>query len=142
MYGFRFRWLGLLAALVPLMCCGSSCVDMEAPGSEVQYLMPDEAMELIQAHAGSNDFMLMDVSMPWEYAEGHIQDAVNVCYPCPNFSDAIAALDKSKTYLVYCCTNHRSPLAAETMKTAGFSNIYTLSGGLIAWKNKGYPVVK
>ena len=84
----------------------------------------------------------MDVRNPDEFAGGHIADAINVCYLCPTFQDEIEQLDKSLTYFVYCGSDHRSPLAAAAMKAAGFTRLYDLTGGLIAWKAAGLPVVQ
>ena len=132
---------GIAAALLPIVVAGTGCTGFPtAPG--VQNVTPEEAAALIQAHAGDADFVIMDVRNPEEFAGGHIQDAVNVCYLCPTFADSIAALDKSKTYFVYCGTEHRSPLATAAMIDAGFTSVYNLTGGLMNWQGEGYPVVQ
>lgn len=133
-------------------CCGVAAVLLLTVGFEsgcgwpqtapsVKNLTPDEAAALIQTHAGDADFVILDVRNPEEFATGHLQNAVNVCYLCPDFADSIAALDKSRTYLVYCGTEHRSPLAAADMISAGFTHVYNLSGGLVTWRSQGHAVV-
>lgn len=136
------RHYGIAAGLFFAVVFGSGCVDSLPGGTEVQDVTPDQAAALIQAHAGDANFVIMDVRNPDEFAGGHIQDAVNVCYFCPTFADSIASLDKSKTYLVYCGTEHRSPLATAAMRGAGFADVYNLTGGLVYWQSQGHAVVQ
>jgi rhodanese-related sulfurtransferase len=133
--------LGIAAVLFLAGVCGSGCID-PAPVPDVQDVTPDQAAALIQQHAGDANFVILDVRNPDEFTGGHIQGAVNLCYLCSTFADSIASLDKSKTYLVYCGTEHRSPLAAAAMKSAGFTSLYNMTGGLAAWKTADLPVVQ
>ena len=65
--------------------------------------------------------MILDVRNPEEFAAGHIAGAVNVCFLCSTFGDDLAALDKSKTYLVYCASDNRSGQATAKMSQQGFT---------------------
>lgn len=129
-------------ASLSLALFGAGCVDLLSQGSEVQNVSPDQAADLIEQHAGDANFVILDVRNPDEFATGHIEGAVNLCYLCAGFADSIASLDKTKTYLIYCGTEHRSPLAAAAMQSAGFPSLYNLTGGLTNWASQGLATVQ
>ena len=82
---------------------------------------------------------VIDVRTPAEFASGHIAGAVNIDEE-GDFAAGIAHLDKSKTYAVYCHSGRRSGLATTAMADAGFTSIYNLDGGLMAWQQAGGPL--
>lgn len=83
---------------------------------------------------------VLDVRTPGEYASGFISGAVNIDYNDGAFQENIGKLDKSKTYFVYCLAGSRSASAAGKMRSSGFTNVYELTGGIMAWKKAGLPV--
>ena len=84
----------------------------------------------------------LDVRTPGEFNEGHSEGAQLIDFQSGNFENEIAALDKSKTYAVYCRSGNRSGQAVKVMREAGFNNLYNLNGGVIDWANAGLPLVK
>jgi phage shock protein E len=79
--------------------------------------------------------VVIDVRTPEEIADGYIQGATIFTDVNGNdFEKQIQALDKTKTYLVYCRSGARSSKAAEYMVGNGFGNVYNLSGGILDWK--------
>lgn len=90
----------------------------------------------------TKDFILIDVRTPKEYEKGHIANAVNISYLGGEFKTSIEKLPKDKLILMYCQTQHRSPLASKYMKKKGFTHIIDLSGGFIKWENNNLPIVK
>lgn len=105
-------------------------------------ISPDEAYKLIQENVNNPDFVIIDIRTPQEFKAGHIPNAINIDYYSPAFKQELDKLDKSKTYLIYCRTGHRSGNTMPIMKELGFQNVYELGGGITAWVAKGYPVVK
>ncbi|MEW6254141.1 MAG: rhodanese-like domain-containing protein [Planctomycetota bacterium] len=101
-----------------------------------------EARALIDRENGNGDFVILDVRTPEEFAAGHIAGAINICLTCspPPFEEAIAALDKNDTYLVYCRSANRSATAVSIMARQGFTDIYELQDGLVDWQAAGLPV--
>ena len=69
---------------------------------------------------------VIDVRTPEEFAESHVDGAVNINVESAEFGPAIAALDPSVTYLVYCRSGRRSAIAAQQMSDAGLT---VLDGG-------------
>ncbi|WP_299184646.1 rhodanese-like domain-containing protein [uncultured Aquimarina sp.] len=85
---------------------------------------------------------LVDVRTPQEYAEGHIEGAINIDFSDENFETLISEVDKTKPVAVYCGRGGRSGKCSAYMKKAGFTKIYDLDGGITEWKYKGKTLVK
>lgn len=84
---------------------------------------------------------LLDVRTPQEYAEGHIQGAVNIDWLADGFVEAVqAAIDPEKDVLIYCRRGRRSAEAADTLSKLGYKRIYNLQDGFNAWKNANMPI--
>ncbi len=99
---------------------------------------------MLESRANDPGFVIIDVRTPAEFAGGHIENAVNIDVngTSPTLADAISGLDKSRTYLVYCGSQHRSPTAISIMEQQGFTSLYELIGGLAQWQAAGLPVVR
>lgn len=110
-------------------------------GAEVKSVNVDEARTLIADHEGDPAFVILDVRTPGEVAAGSIEGAVTINYRNESFSREISALDRGKTYLIYCRLGTRSARTAEMMVKDGFSAVYSMEGGITAWREAGYPVV-
>lgn len=85
---------------------------------------------------------VLDVRTPEEVAEGHLAGSVNINFLGENFAQEIEALNKNKTYLLYCRSGSRTRRAADQMQKAGFKKVYMLEGGITAWNGAGKPVEK
>lgn len=86
--------------------------------------------------------VLLDVRTPQEVSKGTIPGAVNIDFNSADFATKIGALDKTKTYFVYCAKGGRSSQAVDQMNAAGFVKIYNLTDGIAGWKEAGLPVTK
>lgn len=87
-------------------------------------------------------YPVLDVRTEDEFKDGHIPGAVNLDVLDNSFEKKVAALDKSKTYLVHCAAGRRSANAAEEMKKLGFKSVVDLAPGFNGWKAAGKPVEK
>jgi intracellular sulfur oxidation DsrE/DsrF family protein/rhodanese-related sulfurtransferase len=78
---------------------------------------------------------VIDVRTPAEWRGGHIAGAKleNIAKK-DSFLASIAQWNKEGTYLLYCRSGKRSQQAMELMRTAGFSTVYDLTGGILAWE--------
>lgn len=79
----------------------------------------DEGMSA--AEALPPDTMLIDVRTPAEFAEGHLDGAVNIPVELPTFTAQVDLLDPEVDYLVYCRTGRRAGVAIEYMDTLGMT---------------------
>lgn len=87
--------------------------------TDLQY---DEAMEIYKRE----NAILIDVRMPDEYREKHIEGAINIpIYEIDNFKNEI--IDKDKVILLYCKTGKRSKIVKEILMQNGYRNVYTFN---------------
>jgi rhodanese-related sulfurtransferase len=85
--------------------------------------------------------MLVDVREPFEFRGRRIKDAVNM----PSSGDldfAADTIDKNYAMFFYCTTDYRSKRIAEIFVKKGFTKVYSLDGGIVAWKKNGFPVIR
>lgn len=94
----------------------------------LQYLKEDPAM-------------LIDVREYFEFKGNRIKDAINIP-SSGNIDFAADSLDKNTDLFLYCSTGYRSKRVAELFYDKGFKKLYSLEGGIMAWKKDGYPVEK
>jgi rhodanese-related sulfurtransferase len=124
--------LSVIAAMVFYSCKSGS------ENSALRTVDASAFRQLVDAHGST----VLDVRHADEFAEDHIEGAVNIDVEDPSFGQNIQSLDKSKTYLVYCRAGRRSMNAAQQMTAAGFTDVVNLDGGLTSWKEQGFPVSK
>lgn len=91
---------------------------------------PDQARILVEQEGNNSNFIVLDVRTPAEFEINRLPKAINIDIHAYDFTDRINALDRTKTYLVYCRTGGRSTSATELMEDLGFRNIYTVKGKL------------
>jgi phage shock protein E len=118
---------------------------MEGEASDMQghkTVSPAEAGILMKKNAANPEFVVLDVRTPEEYQAGHLEGAVMIDFRSNGFKEKLHTLDRGKTYLVYCRTQRRSGSAISMMEKMEFRNIYHLSGGIKAWKEKGFQTTK
>jgi rhodanese-related sulfurtransferase len=89
----------------------------------------------------AGEVTIIDVRTPAEYAEGHLEGAVNHNVEDGTLSDALASLDPAGEYVVYCRSGRRSAVAAQQMADAGFGNVTDLGSVEEAVSATGLPVV-
>ncbi len=102
----------------------------------------NDAREFVAQH---EDAVILDVRTPVEYKMFHITGSVNVNVQDESFDDMVIALDPNKTYIVHCTKNPadgRSSRALETLRSLGFTHLYSLEGGYVAWTDAELPVTE
>ena len=89
--------------------------------------------EFLAAFNQSENAVLLDVRTAPEIEEASIDGHIDIDIQQPGFTEKVGALDKSKTYFIYCRSGNRSGQACKYMATQGFGKLYNLKGGMIAW---------
>ncbi len=86
--------------------------------------------------------LLLDVREINEYREGHLRDAKHI--PLGQLGGKIDQIEswKDKPVIVYCRSGNRSGMACNLLAKHGFTKLYNLAGGIMAWKHDGLPVKK
>ena len=128
--------------LLVLLVAGAFWTGGCAPPQIVENITPQEAFTLIQDNQNNPNFVIIDVRTPNEFAEEHIENAINIDYRSETFQDELNKLDKDKTYLIYCRIGGRSGNALDIIAELNFREAYNMSGGINQWKAKGLPTVK
>ena len=85
--------------------------------------------------------VVIDVRTAAEFAEGHVQGAINLDVENGAFQAKLSSLDKSVEYALYCRSGRRSAMAAELMATAGFTEVRDLGALESAAKSLGLPII-
>lgn len=123
-------------SLVLLLIGVTSCLKNQVEGVQVLDVSKyEKKME-------QPDVQLVDVRTPEEFAEGHLENAINIDITADDFDSKIAALDKEKPVMVYCKAGGRSAKASSRLNELGFKNISDLEGGIINWNSENKPIVK
>ncbi|HEY9898939.1 MAG TPA: rhodanese-like domain-containing protein [Pantanalinema sp.] len=104
--------------------------------AEVGNVSVAEAKAMIAANP---KLVLIDVREASEFGAGHIQGAL--LRPLPQVSNWSKGLDKGAEYLLVCRSGHRSGLAAARLVSSGFEHVTSMTGGMLAWTEAGYPSV-
>lgn len=85
---------------------------------------------------------VIDVRTPAEFAEGHLEGAVNINIEDPTFADQVSTLAKDGTYVIYCRSGNRSAQAIDAMTSMGFTDLTNAGGYLDASNLTGLPLVQ
>ncbi len=114
----RILALVLLAALIPAGLAGCSAEPADASGATV-----------------------IDVRTPEEYADGHLEGAVNIDYQSGHFEAEIGELARDGKYVLYCRSGVRAGEALTVMTGLGFTDVTSAGGMEEASRATGLPVV-
>ena len=98
-------------------------------GTGYKKISQDEAMKIMEEESG---YLIVDVRRPDEFAEGHIEGAINV--PNEGIAEEMPEElpDKDQLLLIYCRTGRRSKEASEKLAKIGYKNVYEF-GGINTW---------
>jgi len=131
--------LMLSASLVAGAVLAGGCI---GKAQIIETITPQEAFSLIQENQDNPDFAIIDVRTPEEFADEHMENAINIDYNSETFQDELNILDKNKTYLIYCRTGGRSECALDMMAELDFREVYNMSDGLNEWVAAGLPTAQ
>jgi rhodanese-related sulfurtransferase len=86
------------------------------------------------------DALVVDVRETSEWSSGHIANARHIALS--QLGKRLSELEKhkEKPVIVCCASGNRSANACGTLKRAGFTRVFNLTGGINAWTGAGLPV--
>lgn len=91
--------------------------------------------EWAEGLANDSNAVILDVRTEEEFSEGMIPNAINLnIFRGQAFVYEVDALDKEKSYYVYCRSGGRSGQACTMMNELGFTKAYNLIGGFSEWQ--------
>jgi rhodanese-related sulfurtransferase len=85
--------------------------------------------------------IVIDVRSAAEFAEGHVQGAINLDIENGAFEAKLSSLDKSVGYALDCRSGRLSAIAADLMATAGFTEVRDLGALETAAQSLGLPII-
>jgi rhodanese-related sulfurtransferase len=134
----------LIAALVLLGGSGSTPATAPATGGTIVQgqgghwtnIAPDRLAQMLQA----KDFTMINVKTPYI---GEI-DGTDLYIPYNQLTTRASELPQAKgaRVLVYCRSGAESAIAAQTLLTLGYTNVWNLDGGMNAWQASGRSLVQ
>jgi len=101
---------------------------------------PTEAVPQVDVHqlqermASGRPFTLLDVREPFEVDMAHIEGANLI--PLGELPTRYRELDRTREIFVFCHSGMRSERAAEFLRSAGFSKVANVAGGIDAWSEE------
>jgi rhodanese-related sulfurtransferase len=93
-------------------------------------ISPEKAHQMMNTE---EDFILLDVRQPEEFAEGHIKGAKLL--PVDEIAQKASSVlpDKNARILIYCRSGMRAGTAAKQLDKMGYTNVFSF-GGIMNWK--------
>ncbi|TRX55893.1 rhodanese-like domain-containing protein [Thalassomonas sp. M1454] len=97
--------------------------------------------QLLDMQSTNENFLLLDVRTPEEFAAAHIPGAVNISHDelVSNLNNVFTYKDKN--IVVYCRSGKRAGIAIDILKENGFRQAHHLSGDMNGWQAAGLKVV-
>lgn len=125
------NWIVIGIASVALLLAGCTQSDLASVSAKEAATMFAEQKAII-----------VDVREDSEWNEGHIAGAIHI--PLAQVESRLSELVqyKDSTVIVQCHSGKRSAKAAGLLQGAGFSKVYNLAGGIMAWDTSGLKTVK
>ena len=87
------------------------------------------------------DFLLIDVREVDEWQAGHIQKAIHI--PLASLESLIhqTATSLDQPIFLQCKSGGRSMQAAQKLQRLGYTKLFNVDGGILAWSQAGYPTI-
>ena len=121
----------LLTCLLAMLGLNSACGQGNFENTDVQGFA-----ELV----ADTNVVVLDVRTASEFAEEHLERAINIDYHQSDFVEkAKATLPLDKKIAIYCRSGRRSAGAAGKLSEEGYK-LVNLKGGIIAWKEANMPI--
>jgi len=99
-------------------------------------ITPDELAAMLE----NKDFLLINTHVPYE---GEIEPT-DLFLPYDRAAEQLDQLpgDRNAKIVVYCRSDRMSRISAEEWIKAGYTNLYNLDGGFVAWEQAGYELLR
>lgn len=128
----------LLIALA-LVACQSKSVTGEVVsvnGGSYKNVTPKELNTMLK----NKDFVFVNVHIPFA---GNIA-GTDLSIPYDQIENELSQLpsDKNAKIVLYCRSGHMSTIAAEKLVSLGYTNIWSLKGGMVEWEKAGFALEK
>jgi sulfur-carrier protein adenylyltransferase/sulfurtransferase len=103
--------------------------------AQIKSIDIDEARRMLEKPGT----VLVDVREGDEWRQGHIPQAVGIPRGFLELRVEEKVPDHKTPVILQCASGTRSLLAARSLRELGYENVYNLTGGFNAWKDRGLP---
>jgi len=113
-------------------------VNQRGEASLLEMVSPEDARAL-----ASRDprVTFLDVRSALEFSEVHIAHSLNI--PIDTLASKIEELSRAgQTYVVFCHSGNRSPMAADMLLQSGIHSVKVMDGGIARWQKEKLPVTR
>jgi rhodanese-related sulfurtransferase len=90
----------------------------------------------------SEKFLLIDVREESEYAVDHLPGAVHLGKGIIERDVEDRVPDQNTPIVLYCGGGFRSALAADNLQKMGYTQVFSMDGGIRGWREKGFTLTK
>ena len=127
-----------IGVLVFLPLLPSGCT-MSKDQSSVPHVTVDQLHQKVSAN---RELYLLDVRTEPEYLAERLQFADDRI-PFDSLDASLSRLpaDKNTEIYAFCRSGRRSAIAAGYLRSVGYTRVFNVEGGIIAWKAAGYKTV-
>jgi rhodanese-related sulfurtransferase len=140
----RFTGISLFIIAVLLTACKSTSIKqppIEIVGQKVSVdggSYTAVSVSELQTMLANKDFTFVNVHIPFE---GNIAKT-DKSIPYDQIGQKLNQLpsDKNAKIVLYCRSGHMSAIAAGTLVSLEYTNIWELSGGMVAWEQAGLKI--
>ena len=129
----------ILLATFFLVACQSKPVTGEVVsvnGGSYKNVTPKELNVMLT----NKGFVFVNVHIPFA---GNIK-GTDLSMPYDQIEQNLSKLpaDKNARIVLYCRSGHMSTIAAEKLVSSGYTNVWSLKGGMMEWKKAGFDLEK
>jgi rhodanese-related sulfurtransferase len=105
--------------------------------SRIQELSVDQVKQKLDR---KEKFHLIDVREESEWSRDHIAGAAYLGKGVIERDIEQQIPDKQAQIVLYCGGGFRSALAADNLQKMGYSNVFSMDGGIRDWRDKDFPL--
>lgn len=106
--------------------------------SQINEISIDEVYAL---RSNNEDFHLIDVRDHDEYLAGNIENSIHISRGWLEFKIQNYVSDHNAKIVLYCGSGARSAFCAQRLNQLGFTDVYSMKGGIKGWAQSGLDVI-
>lgn len=128
-----WMWAIVVVAFIALVVL---VVSQLKPATQAEY--PGEVTIAQAAEKREQGAFILDVREPQEWQQVHIPGATLI--PLGELSSRVNEVPKDREVVVVCRSGNRSATGRDILRSAGFTRVTSMAGGVTQWQAQGLPV--